>query len=440
MRLSRLAVLGTLTTGTLLATSAAFAQTQIKYVLWDANQLPAYQQCAAAFGEQNPDIQVSIEQLGWDDYWTNLTTGFVSGTAPDVFTNHLAKYPEFVTNDQLVDLEPLVEQDNVSVDGYIGELASLWAKDGARYGLPKDWDTVAVFYNKSMLEAAGIDPVVMEDWTWNPQDGGTYQEVIAQLTLDRNGNNGLSSDFDPNSVQQYGLAYNGAGDNSGQTEWSHYAASNGWVPTNGIWGDEYNFADPKFIETISWLANLTNEKHFTPLVSDVVGVGGAAPLFAAGQVAMTTDGSWRIGQYLDSPFEIGIAKLPVGPEGRKSMFNGLADSIWVGSQHQAEAWEWVKFLGSADCQNIVGSAGVVFPALQSGVDAAVETYSSRGTDVTPFTEEATAENGTFLFPITDYASQITSIMRNALESVFISGAEVGPTLTQANTEVNALFQ
>ena len=435
-RLSRIAALSALG----LTASAALAQTQIRYILWDANQLPAYQQCAEAFQGTNPDIQVAIEQIGWDDYWTTLTTGFVSGEAPDVFTNHLAKYPEFITNGQLVDIQPLVERDGVDVGGYIGELASLWARDGARYGLPKDWDTIAVFYNRQMVEAAGIDPAVFEEWTWNPQDGGTFQEVVAQLTLDGNGNNGLSPDFDPNGVQQYGLAYNGAGDNSGQTEWSHYAASNGWQATNEVWATEYNFDDPAFIETISWLERLTNELRYTPLVSDITGVGGAAPLFAAGQVAMTTDGSWRIGQYLDSPFEVGIAKLPVGPEGRKSMFNGLADSIWAGSPNQDAAWEWVKFLGSAECQNIVGAAGVVFPALQSGVDAAIETYETRGTDVTPFTEIATTEGATFLFPITDYASQISSIMLNALESIFISEAEVEPTLTQANEQVNALFQ
>lgn len=435
-KLHRLAVIGTLG----FTTSAALAQTQIRYILWDANQLPAYQQCAVAFQEQNPDIQVNIEQIGWDDYWTTLTTGFVSGTAPDVFTNHLSKYPEFIANNQLVDLQPLVERDGVDVENYIGELASLWTKDGARYGLPKDWDTVAVFYNKDMLEAAGIDPAVMEDWTWNPEDGGSFQEVVAQLTLDGNGNNGLSPDFDPSSVQQYGLAYNGTGEGVGQTEWSHYAVSNGWQVTNGIWGNEYNYDDPAFVETISWLDDLTNNKRFTPLVSDVAGVGGANPLFAAGQVAMTTDGSWMIGQYLNSPFEVGIGKLPVGPEGRKSMFNGLADSIWAGSQNQDAAWEWVKFLGSADCQNIVGAAGVVFPAIQSGVDAAIEAYEARGVDVTPFTELAATEGATFLFPITDYASQITSIMRNAMESIFISDAEVEPTLTQANEEVNALFQ
>ena len=60
----------------------------------------------------------------------------------------------------------------------------------------------------------------------------------------------------------------------------------------------------------------------------------------------------------------GIAPTPIGPVGhRASMYNGLADSIWAGSDNQANAWKWVKFLGSADCQNIVGDAAVVFPAI-----------------------------------------------------------------------------
>lgn len=434
--LHRLAVISVLS----LTTGAALAQTQIRYILWDANQLPAYQQCAVAFQEQNPDIQINIEQIGWDDYWTTLTTGFISGEAPDVFTNHLSRYPEFVANGQLVDLQPLVERDGVDVENYIGELASLWTRDGARYGLPKDWDTVAVFYNRQMFETAGIDPAVMEDWTWNPEDGGTFQEVAAQLTLDSNGNNALSPDFDPNSVVQYGFILPGAGAGVGQTEWSHFAASNGWQHTNGLWGNEYNYDDPAFIETVSWLRDTVNNRRLAPLISDVAGVGANA-LFAAGQAAMVTDGSWLIGQYTgNSPFEVGIGKLPVGPEGRKSMFNGLADSIWAGSQNQDAAWEWVKFLGSADCQNMVGAAGVVFPALQSGVDAAIEAYETRGVDVTPFTELATTEGATFLFPITDFASQVNSIMTNAMESIFIGDAEVEPTLTQANQEVNALFQ
>ena len=61
---------------------SADAKGEINYWLWDANQLPAYQQCADDFTKANPDITVKITQRGWDDYWTTLTNGFVAGTAP----------------------------------------------------------------------------------------------------------------------------------------------------------------------------------------------------------------------------------------------------------------------------------------------------------------------------------------------------------------------
>ena len=64
---------------------------QIDYWLWDANQQPAYQKCADAFAAKNPGTTVKITQRGWDDYWSTLTTGFQSNTAPDVFTDHLSK-------------------------------------------------------------------------------------------------------------------------------------------------------------------------------------------------------------------------------------------------------------------------------------------------------------------------------------------------------------
>ena len=44
---------------------SAKAVTEITYWLWDNNQLPAYQACAAEFEKQNPDIKVKITQTGW---------------------------------------------------------------------------------------------------------------------------------------------------------------------------------------------------------------------------------------------------------------------------------------------------------------------------------------------------------------------------------------
>ena len=64
----------------------------------------------------NPNINVKITQYGWDDYWGKLTNGFVAGTAPDVFTDHLSKYPEFVSQEQLVPLDDTLKKDGFNTN------------------------------------------------------------------------------------------------------------------------------------------------------------------------------------------------------------------------------------------------------------------------------------------------------------------------------------
>ena len=428
---------------TLLLSIAGIASAQdvtISYLLWDTNQLPAYEQCAADFEAANPGIGIEIEQLGWDDYWTAITTGFITGDTPDVFTNHLAKYPEFLVLEQLVDIQPLVERDSVDLDIYLDGLAPLWTRDGGRYGLPKDWDTVAVVYNAEMLEAAGIDPEALNDLTWNPEDGGTFEEMVATLTLDANGNNGLSPDFDASNVEQYGFIYPGSGGFAGQTEWSAFAASTGWHHTGGeVWGEQYYYDDQRFIDTIDWYFGLSLDKGYAPPFTDVQGLGQLA-LFQAGEGALAIDGSWMIGSYLGSDFEVGFARLPIGPEGRASMFNGLADSIWVGTDHLDESWEWVKYLASAECELTVGESGVVFPATVEGAEASLAVRADNGIDVSAFTLQANEEGGTFLFPITDFGGEIATIMSETMDSIALGTAEAGDVLPAANEEVNELFQ
>lgn len=428
---------------TLLLSFAGLTSAQdvtIRYALWDTNQLPAYQECANQFQAANPGIAIEIEQLGWDDYWTAITTGFITGDTPDVFTNHLAKYPEFLVLEQIVDIQPFVERDGVDIDMYIPGLAELWTRDGGRYGLPKDWDTVAVVYNAEMLEAAGVDPEELNSLTWNPDDGGTFEEMVARLTLDANGNNGLSEDFDAENVVQYGFLYPGSGGFAGQTEWSAFAATTGWHHTGGeVWGTQYYYDDPRFIASIDWYFGLSLDKGFAPPLTDVQGLGQLA-LFQAGEGALALDGSWMIGSYLGSDFEVGFARLPEGPEGRKSMFNGLADSIWVGTDHVEEAWQWVKFLGSAECELIVGETGVVFPATPEGAEASLNVRAENGVDVSAFTLQANEEGGTFLFPITDFGGEIATVMQETMDSIALGNADPAEALPAANEEINSFFE
>lgn len=417
------------------------ASGEVTYWLWDNNQKPAYQQCADAFTAANPNVTVKITQYAWDDYWTGVTNGFVAGTAPDVFTNHLSKYPEFVTQGQLVALDETLAKDGVKTDIYQKGLADLWVgQDGKRYGLPKDFDTVAIFYNKALVKDAGVAESDLAALTWNPTDGGTYEKMIAHLTIDANGKRGDEAGFDKTKVKVYGLGLDGgSGGGNGQTQWSMYSGTTGWTVTDkNPWGSKYNYDKPEFQATIAWMASLV-EKGYMPSLEAVTGQS-SGDIFGAGKYAMITNGSWMINQMFGyKGIETGLAPTPIGPNGkRSSMYNGLADSVWAGSKNKAGAVKWVEFLGSAACQDIIGKAGVVFPAIPSGTDAAGAAFKAKGIDVESSFLVHVKDGTTFLFPITDNASQVTNIMQPAVDAVF-AGKAPADSLTAANEQVNALF-
>ena len=423
------------------AASDSGSGTTLSYGLWDSNQLPMYKQCAEDFHAANPDITIKIEQLGWDDYWNKINTGFVSGANFDVFTSHLAFYPEFMLSEQVLPLDEYIAADDFDTSIYQDGLLELWqSPEGDQYGLPKDFDTVALFYNQKLTEEAGITAEQLASLEWNPDDGGSYEAAIAHLTVDANGVRGDEPGFDKSNVAVYGTWMENSGGGDGQTQWSFLSATNGWESTNGAWGDEYNYDDPKFQETIDWWYSLV-EKGYMPSFEAQTGIGWADQL-TAGSAALVPNGSWMTGYVFGAAsdsFIPGVAPTPVGPSGeRASMFNGLADNIWAGTKHPDEAWEWVKYLGSVDCQSVVADAGVVFPAIPEATDAAIEAFAAKDIDVSAFTIQVD-EGTTFLYTITDHKSDVNAIITPAMEAI-MSGKAKADSLTAFNDQVNALFE
>jgi multiple sugar transport system substrate-binding protein len=132
--------------------------------------------------------------------------------------------------------------------------------------------------------------------------------------------------------------------------------------------------------------------------------------------------------------------LPAGPNGVFSPINGLSDAIWSGTKHPAEAFKLVKFLASPDCANIVGGFGVVFPAIQTGVDAALAKHQSAGFDVTAFTDEAANKANTYLLPMTDHGSDIASLVAPVLQDIFDGKVKAADALPALNKSINDLFK
>jgi multiple sugar transport system substrate-binding protein len=412
----------------------------LRYGLWDTNQAPVYQKCADAFQKANPNITIKIETQNWNEYWGGLARSFIGETAPDVFTNHLGKYPQFAQSEVIVPLNRYVERDNVDVDQYLPGLAKLWTTpSGRRYGLPKDWDTVAIISNGGMLEKAGVTKEQVDKATWNPRDGGTFEKLAARLSVDANGVRGDEPGFDPGNVAVWGLGFDPGGLTYGQTTWAGFARSLGFeLLDRNPWGSEYSYDDPRFIQTMEWWRRMI-EKGYMPPLTQARTLGQTA-MFLGGKVALAIDGDWTIGTYTSSEdIEVAFSPQPAGPQGSWSMYNGLADAIWVGSPHKEQAWQWVKFLAGRECQNIVGTAAVVFPAIQSGVERNTVTQKEKGIDVSAFTSYLETEN-TLLYPITDKAPQINLLMQPILEKVLLGSAEAKTAIPEVNDQVNNLLK
>ncbi|MDR1852780.1 MAG: sugar ABC transporter substrate-binding protein [Propionibacteriaceae bacterium] len=409
----------------------------IDYWLWDANQVPQYQACADDFTKET-GIKVKISQTAWN----NLTTAMVSGTAPDVFTDHLNYFADFVNKKQIVDLQPYIDRDKLDMGQYYKGLADVWKfKDGHSYGLPKDWDTIAIIYNKKLVDEAGYSADEMNKLTWNPTDGGTYEKAIAHLSVDKNGKRGDEAGFDKDNVAVYGLALEDSGAGFSQEQFAPYFLTTGWTYTDkNPWGTKYNFSDKNYKDTIAWVRKMIEKGYMNTLETATSMGKNALESFGAGKFALVTKGDWMVSSYTAlKDVEIGYAPTPIGPSGqRASLFNGLTDAITTSAENPDKAWEWVKYMGSAACQTKVASYGVVFPAVQEASDISQEAWAKEGIDTSAFTVQV--EDGTtHLPPITDHYADILAKHQPVMDAI-LSGQQSVDALDAFNDEVNAMFK
>lgn len=414
----------------------------IDYWLWDSAQQPGYQKCADAF-ERQGGKKIRITQYGWGDYWSKLTAGFIADQAPDVFTNHLAKYAQFVDLGVLLPLDELEATKGLSDAEFAYGLAELWkGPDGHRYGAPKDWDTVGYFYDAHVSDAAGVTAQQLAAMEWNPVDGGSFEKTIAHLTIDVNGVRGDEPGFDKTRVKVYGLATEGGGgENLGQTQWGAYTGSLGdWQPLDkNPWGTHFNLDDPRFQEAIGWYFGLA-EKGYMPKYGQFSKDTGAYQQVAAGQAVLGLTGSWMISSFqaLDD-IDLRIAPTPIGPSGhRSSPFNGLADSVTRFADDKEAAAAWVAYMASDECQVMIGEAGAVFPAREAGTQASLEVRKAAGLDVSAFTVHLD-EGTTQTMAVTTNAADIAGLTGPAFEAIYIGNQPVS-SLTDLNRQLNRLLE
>ena len=151
----------------------------LSYIIWDNIQAEAHEKMIAAFEAEHPNIKVDLEVFSWDSYWDKLNTALAGNDAYDVFWLNVAGLPKRAANGLLLNLQPYMDADPIDFSAFPDYLVEAYQFNGDTYGIPKDIDTIALFYNKDLFDAAGVD-YPTADWSWDD----LYNAAAALTTED----------------------------------------------------------------------------------------------------------------------------------------------------------------------------------------------------------------------------------------------------------------
>jgi multiple sugar transport system substrate-binding protein len=391
----------------------------VNWWTWDPNQAAAYSQCIPSFEKANPDISVKISQYDVSDYFTKLTAGFVAGDAPDAFMNSVTYFQAYASQGQIMPLNSYIDQDHFNMKQYsIG--ASQWKyTDGKQYALPMDWATDVLYYNKALLAKAGYTPQDVDHLTWNPDNGGTFWQMIKRLTVDKNGVRGDQAGFKPGDVAVYGTGnMENTGDPLGQNYWGMLLATDNInIPNKTKWATEFTYASPAVEKSVGLIRTLSND-GYSPQLNQFTAAD--TEQLGSGKVAIYLGGTWEVNTFTSLPnVKVGIAPMPAGADGTlRAMANSNGNNIWAGTKHPEQAWKWISYQESAACQTKAADYNASFlPSIGTATDALAKKEAAKGIDLSVF-ENYIKNDELFPSPVYNNGSAITNYVVPMFESYF----------------------
>lgn len=368
--------------------SSSGGDVTLSYAIWDENQKPAMEDIAAAFERENPNVTIDIQVTPYKEYFTKLQTAATGGSAADVFWMNGPNFPLYASNGQLAPL------DDAGVDAadYPQGLIDLYTFDGKLYGAPKDFDTVALWYNKELFDAAGVD-YPTAGWTWDD-----FTAAAAALTDPATGQFGVAA-------SQYGQ----------ENFYNSIAQAGGEVISAD--GTESGYGSPEALAGIELWTDLI-EAGSSPTAQQMTDTN-PEDFFLSGKVAMFQNGSWAAiayGDNADIADTVNVAPLPEGPEGNQSVIHGVGNVANAKSPHLAEAQAFAAFASGEEAAQIQAESGTVIPAFNGAQQAWVDALPQYDLQV-----YIDALDTAVPYPVSKNTSAWTSIESEVLSQVW-SGA------------------
>ncbi|MFI8458247.1 extracellular solute-binding protein [Kitasatospora sp. NPDC085464] len=309
---------------------------------------------ATAFTAANPDIKVDVQVVNWNDIDKQVKTMIQSGNVPDVLQT--GGYADKVADDLLYKsedvLSPATRADLIDSFAKAGEVK------GVQYGIPFVSSSRALFYNKTVLQQAGID---QPPTTWEELRKDAEQ-IKARVP----------------GVTPYALPL---GPEEAQGESMLWELGNGGGPTGK--DGAYTLNSQADIDTFGWLkANLVGPglTYPNPATTDRK---TAFADFAAGKAAMLNGHPSLIRMATAGKVDYGVVPVP-GKAGPLASTLGVADWMMAFKKngHRDQIRKFLDFAYTKDNLLKFDETYNLMPVTQSALSDM--TASGRHKDLEPF--------------------------------------------------------
>ena len=321
-------------------------EAELSVMIWDSNQEAGLAEIIDDFTEKT-GIKAELQVVSWDEYWTLLSAGAEGDSMPDVFWMHSSESQRYMSNDMLLDVTAQIEEsEEIDLANYPEDIVNLYVYDSKNYAVPKDIDTIAIWYNKTLFDEAGLE-YPTADWTWDD-----LLEYSKKLTKD-----GVYGFYCPSGEDQSGY-YNMIYDKGG------FVISDD-KKTSG-------FDNEKTIEAMMMM-NKFIEEGVMPS-QEMMSETSSEVMFQSGKVAMVPQGSFMLAAHKANDYSLenaAVVELPKDAEtGRQvSIMNGLGWAASAGTKHPEEAWKLLEYFGSEEAQTKQAELGVTMSAYNGVSDS-----------------------------------------------------------------------
>jgi multiple sugar transport system substrate-binding protein len=393
---------------------AAGQKAEITFSAWGApEELAVWNQIVADFEAANPNIKVNVEVSDWTSYWDKLKTQLAANTPPDVFAMDAPLFLDYQTRGVLLNIQPYIDKNAGMLDGIYPQTLEAYKTADGYYGLPRDFNTIVLFYNKDMFDAAGV-AYPTADWTWDD-----LRTAAKQLTKEVDGK------------AQYGFYFD---------QWD---MEPGWSEALWAYGGDIISAD----HTQTLVGSPESRKAWQ-MLDDMVFVDKSVPdantvgqygfdLFQAGVAAMTPMGHWSVPGYNTGGFKYDVAPMPKGPAGPATSVNSAGFVVAKDSKHPDEAFAFIKYVLSASGQTKLAELGFACPVLKSVAESQVFLQQKNST----LNQQVFLDSLAFshMKPVFKGYDEWASVVGDGMGAVWRGEAELNPTLDQIVKEADAVL-